>query len=39
MNWPDGTEYDGKWVNDAREGLGILKSPDGSTYNGHWSED
>lgn len=29
-------EYEGEWVNDKREGLGIINYSDGRKYNGNW---
>ena len=32
MRWPDGSEYNGEWKNNKREGKGNMKGPDGKVY-------
>ena len=31
--WPDGNEYDGRYVNGIREGIGKIKRSDGTIIN------
>ena len=33
---PDGSEYDGGWANDVREGFGELVAPASCSYSGDW---
>lgn len=37
--YKSGAEFDGKILNDRREGFGRLKLPDGKTYQGFWHND
>jgi hypothetical protein len=44
MTWLDGeryggTHYQGDWVDDKREGKGLLRDRYDGTYNGDWSDD
>ena len=34
-----GSEYDGAWLNDVREGEGVCKWRSGTVYNGQWHND
>ena len=38
MTWPDGSSYEGGFVNDMLDGHGILNWSDGTTYNGEYEE-
>jgi hypothetical protein len=35
---PSGARYEGQFVNNTREGFGVLYHPNGSRYEGHWHE-
>ena len=37
--WPDGSIYEGDWVNDKANGNGRLINVDGDYYKGEWIED
>lgn len=37
--WPDGSRYDGYWMNDKANGQGRLIHADGDMYNGTWIDD
>jgi len=37
--WPDGTRYDGYFVNDRQEGFGRIVHADGDVYIGYWKND
>ena len=37
--WPDGTVYEGYWLNDHGNGEGRLIHPDGDVYKGQWLDD
>ncbi len=39
MYYYDGSRYEGKWVNDAREGRGVMYYDDGIRYEGNWMTD
>jgi hypothetical protein len=39
MEYENGDVYDGKWVNDMRDGFGIMKFKSGDTYEGDWKLD
>jgi len=34
--WPDGRKYVGEYVNDKKEGFGILELSNGRKYEGNW---
>ena len=34
--WPDGSSYDGEWVDNQMSGRGIFKFVDGRQYFGEW---
>lgn len=34
--WSDGTRYDGEYVNDLREGYGMMVKKSGQRYVGFW---
>ena len=36
---PDGSEYDGEWVDRMRHGRGMQTWKDGSIYEGYWKDD
>jgi hypothetical protein len=36
LQWPDGREYDGEWLNGRPHGHGTAREPDGSSYTGSW---
>lgn len=36
MVWPDGSQYDGEWLNDLQEGYGKKAEVDNSIYEGYW---
>ena len=38
LQLPDGSVYDGYFVDDKREGFGIFKWADGRYYEGTWKE-
>lgn len=37
--WPDGSFYEGFWLNDQANGRGRLIHADGDVYEGDWSHD
>lgn len=37
--YPDGSSYEGQWVNGQRHGFGTKINPDGSSYKGQWQFD
>lgn len=37
--WPDGAIYQGQWVDEKRDGLGLFTYPDQSLFTGQWSRD
>ena len=37
--WPDGSVYEGDWLNDKSHGKGKLIHADGDIYEGEWVED
>ena len=37
--WPDGSKYEGYWLNDQANGKGRLIHHDGDTYEGNWVND
>ena len=39
MIWPDGSRYDGTWVNNKANGKGRLIHADGDIYEGQWEND
>lgn len=36
--YPDGSKYEGYWVNDVRQGHGKYTYPNGDIYEGEWAE-
>lgn len=36
--YPDGSKYEGSWVDDQRNGHGIYRFANGDTYEGDWYE-
>ena len=36
MVWPNGRSYEGEFVNDKKEGIGIYLWSDVKKYYGHW---
>lgn len=34
--YPDGSKYEGSWVDDQRQGHGVYTYPNGDTYDGEW---
>lgn len=36
LQWPDGRQYEGDFVNDVREGHGTFQWNDGRIYTGSW---
>jgi len=38
-SYPDGSHYEGQWLNGMRHGHGIWSKSDGSTYVGEWEDD
>ena len=36
--WPNGCEYEGEWVNDQANGMGILKLLNGEVYEGEFKK-
>mmetsp|Transcript_144421 Transcript_144421/g.462753 ORF Transcript_144421/g.462753 Transcript_144421/m.462753 type:complete len:120 (+) Transcript_144421:191-550(+) len=36
FDWPDGRVYVGEYVDDIKEGVGVLTWPDGQQYDGQW---
>ncbi|KAG8453172.1 hypothetical protein GDO86_004841 [Hymenochirus boettgeri] len=34
--YPDGSKYEGDWVDDQRQGQGVYTYPNGDTYSGDW---
>ena len=39
QEWPDGSKYEGHWLEDKASGIGKLTHADGDVYEGEWSED
>ena len=39
MNYNNGDEYKGSWINDKKNGEGIMKSKIGNIYQGEWKND
>ena len=39
MIYSNGDEFNGKWVNNSREGEGILKFKNGNEIRGEWKND
>ena len=39
MTWPDGTFYDGRWLNGMRDGVGQYNQANGFIYKGQWMQD
>ena len=39
MLWPDGTKYEGEFVNGKMEGKGTKEWPNGNRYEGLWKND
>jgi uncharacterized membrane protein len=39
FTWADGSNYQGSYVNEKRNGRGILNYADGSRYEGYWKDD
>lgn len=39
MIWPDGSIYEGFWVNNQATGYGRMIHADGDVYDGEWFED
>lgn len=37
--WPDGSKYEGEWVNNKTNGFGRLIHANGDYYEGNWAED
>jgi hypothetical protein len=37
--FPNGNKYDGEWVDDVKEGYGILTYVNGERYEGYWKND
>lgn len=35
-SWPDGTKYEGQFINDLKNGQGVLFYTDGRKYDGGW---
>jgi hypothetical protein len=38
LTWPDGRMYDGEYINDQKEGVGIFMFADGRKYIGNWKD-
>ena len=36
MSWPNGTIYQGDYVDDVKHGYGVLINPNGIRYEGEW---
>ena len=36
--WIDGSEYDGEWINNKKEGLGKYTRKDKYSYSGYWKQ-
>lgn len=36
--WPDGRQYEGRYVDDKKDGYGIYNYPDGRCYKGMWKD-
>lgn len=39
MQYKDGNKYDGKWIDDKRDGRGTLYFTNGDRYSGEWKDD
>ena len=39
FTWPDGYIYNGEFIDDIKNGFGILKYNDGRRYEGEWEND
>ncbi len=39
MQYSNGDKYQGMWVNDLREGEGVLNFATGDSYYGSWKDD
>ena len=39
MNYNNGDEYDGEWLNDMKNGKGVMKYKNGAKYDGEWKND
>ena len=37
--YPDGSKYEGSWMNNGRHGWGRYTYPNGDTYEGEWAQD
>ena len=38
MEYGDGSEYDGQWMDDKHHGKGIMTGADGDKYDGEWKD-
>lgn len=39
MNYVNGDIYDGQWIDDSKNGVGICNFSNGDKYNGGWKAD
>ena len=39
LTLPDGSSYDGEWINNRKEGKGTFIWSDGTKYSGNWMSD
>jgi hypothetical protein len=37
--YPNGSRYEGQWLNGRRHGYGVWTRPDGTMYVGEWEND
>ena len=38
FTWDNGKKYEGDYVDDKKEGHGVMIFPDGRIYDGHWKD-